>query len=142
MTINAARLVRTPKAPKKLPEVMTAEQANTLIDGVAADKLERPLPGARPRHVRAALRLRAARQRAGRARPARYRSLRALAARPRQGTQGAAGAAAGKAAEALERYLADAAGGARRAGRVPESSRRPAYGARHPRHRQAVRDVH
>ena len=39
-----ARLVRTPKAPKKLPEVMTAEQANTLIDGVAAGKLERPFP--------------------------------------------------------------------------------------------------
>jgi len=42
--INVAKLVRTPKAPKKLPEVMTAEQANTLIDGVAADKLERPFP--------------------------------------------------------------------------------------------------
>jgi integrase/recombinase XerC len=42
--INVAKLVRTPKAPKKLPEVMTAEQANTLLDGVAADKLERPQP--------------------------------------------------------------------------------------------------
>ena len=42
--INVARLVRTPKAPKKLPAVMTAEQANTLIDGVAADKLDRPFP--------------------------------------------------------------------------------------------------
>ena len=42
--LNVARLVRTPKAPKKLPEVMSAEQANTLLDGVAADKLERPLP--------------------------------------------------------------------------------------------------
>jgi integrase/recombinase XerC len=42
--INIARLVRTPKAPKKLPEVMTAEQANTLLDGVAAGKLERPHP--------------------------------------------------------------------------------------------------
>jgi integrase/recombinase XerC len=41
---NVARLVRTPKAPKKLPDVMTAEQANTLIDGVAAGKLERPHP--------------------------------------------------------------------------------------------------
>ena len=44
VTINVARLVRTPKAPKKLPEVMTAEQVNTLIDGVAAGKLERPFP--------------------------------------------------------------------------------------------------
>lgn len=44
VTINVARLVRTPKVPKKLPEVMTAEQVNTLLDGVAADKLERPFP--------------------------------------------------------------------------------------------------
>ncbi len=42
--MNVARLVRTPKAPKKLPEVMSAEQANSLLDGVAAGKLERPLP--------------------------------------------------------------------------------------------------
>ena len=42
--INVAKLVRTPKAPKKLPEVITAEQVNTLIDGVAAGKLERPFP--------------------------------------------------------------------------------------------------
>src|SRR5438477_6768609 len=39
-----ARLVRTPKAPQKLPEVMTAEQVNNLIDGVAAGKLERARP--------------------------------------------------------------------------------------------------
>jgi integrase/recombinase XerC len=44
VSINVARLVRTPKMPRKLPEVMTAEQVNTLIDGVAADKLERPFP--------------------------------------------------------------------------------------------------
>ena len=42
--VNIGRLVRTPKAPQKLPEVMTPEQVNTLIDGVAADKLERPFP--------------------------------------------------------------------------------------------------
>jgi integrase/recombinase XerC len=42
--VNVARLVRTPKAPKKLPEVMTAEQVNALLDGVAAGKLERPYP--------------------------------------------------------------------------------------------------
>jgi len=40
--MNPARLVRTPKAPKTLPDVMTAEQANTLLDAVAADKYERP----------------------------------------------------------------------------------------------------
>ena len=42
--INSARLLRTPKIPQKLPEVMTAEQANQLLDGVAAGKLERPHP--------------------------------------------------------------------------------------------------
>ncbi len=41
---NVARLVRTPKAPKTLPEVPSTEQVNTLIDGVAARKLERPFP--------------------------------------------------------------------------------------------------
>jgi integrase/recombinase XerC len=41
---NPARLLRTPKAPKNLPNVITAEQANTLIDGVGEDKLERPFP--------------------------------------------------------------------------------------------------
>jgi len=42
--MNTPRLLRTPRAPKKLPEVMTAEQANALLDGVAAGKLERPYP--------------------------------------------------------------------------------------------------
>jgi len=42
--VNVARLVRTPKAPIKLPEVMTAEQANNLIDGVAWNSLDRPHP--------------------------------------------------------------------------------------------------
>ena len=37
--VNVARLVRTPKAPKKLPEVMTAEQANDLLDGVALEQV-------------------------------------------------------------------------------------------------------
>ncbi len=41
---NVARLVRTPKAPKTLPDVPSAEQVNTLIDAVAAQKLERPFP--------------------------------------------------------------------------------------------------
>jgi integrase/recombinase XerC len=42
--LNVARLVRTPKAPKKLPEVMTAEQVNSLIDGVGGAELERSYP--------------------------------------------------------------------------------------------------
>jgi integrase/recombinase XerC len=44
INVNVARLVRTPKAPKTLPDVPTAEQVNTLIDGVGADSLERPHP--------------------------------------------------------------------------------------------------
>jgi len=44
ITVNIARLVRTPKAPKKLPDVPSAEQVNALIDGVGADSLERPHP--------------------------------------------------------------------------------------------------
>lgn len=43
ITTNFARLLRTPKAPQKLPEVMTAEQANALVDGVPGD-MERPHP--------------------------------------------------------------------------------------------------
>ena len=42
--VNVAKLVRTPKAPKKLPGVMTAEQVNALIDGVAGNRMERPYP--------------------------------------------------------------------------------------------------
>jgi integrase/recombinase XerC len=38
---NIAKLLRTPKAPKKLPRVITAEQTNNLLDGMQANKLER-----------------------------------------------------------------------------------------------------
>jgi integrase/recombinase XerC len=41
---NPARLVRTPKAPKRVPIVPTAEQTNTLVDAVGADTLDRPHP--------------------------------------------------------------------------------------------------
>jgi integrase/recombinase XerC len=49
VAVNPARVLRTPKAPKRLPVVPTAEQANTLVDGVGAfasrgDKFERPHP--------------------------------------------------------------------------------------------------
>jgi integrase/recombinase XerC len=44
IAVNPARLVRTPKAPKKLPEVPSAEQVNTLLDAVAAGQIERPHP--------------------------------------------------------------------------------------------------
>ena len=42
--LNAAKLLRTPKAPKMLPRVMTAEQTNTMIDQVAQDQFEKPFP--------------------------------------------------------------------------------------------------
>jgi integrase/recombinase XerC len=41
---NPARLVRTPKAPKRLPAVPTAELTNRWIDGVGAPSQERPYP--------------------------------------------------------------------------------------------------
>ncbi|MGH9719064.1 MAG: tyrosine-type recombinase/integrase [Bryobacteraceae bacterium] len=41
---NVARLVRLPKAPQKLPVVMTAEKVNRLVDDVGSNTLERPHP--------------------------------------------------------------------------------------------------
>ncbi len=41
---NVARSLRTPKAPKRVPIVPTAEQTNALVDGVGEDKFERPHP--------------------------------------------------------------------------------------------------
>jgi integrase/recombinase XerC len=44
VSTNAAKLVRTPKSPKRIPSVPTAEQTNTLLEGVGADTLDRPHP--------------------------------------------------------------------------------------------------
>ena len=41
---NAAKLVRTPKSPHRVPSVPTAEQTHLLVEGVAADTLDRPHP--------------------------------------------------------------------------------------------------
>ena len=41
---NAARALRTPKAPKRVPIVPTAEQTNALIDGVGENRFERAHP--------------------------------------------------------------------------------------------------
>jgi integrase/recombinase XerC len=41
--MNPAKLIRTPKMPKTLPNVPTEEQTNSLINQVAGDTLERPL---------------------------------------------------------------------------------------------------
>jgi integrase/recombinase XerC len=42
--VNKAKLLATPRLPQRLPVVPTEEQTNTLIDGVAEGKLERPYP--------------------------------------------------------------------------------------------------
>ncbi len=42
--INPAKLVRTPKLPKTIPRVLTAEKANNLVDGVARDQFDKPFP--------------------------------------------------------------------------------------------------
>ena len=44
IAMNPARLVRTPKAPKRVPDVPTAEQTNNLVDAIAKDPLEQPHP--------------------------------------------------------------------------------------------------
>lgn len=41
---NIPKLMRTPKAPRKLPQVMTAEQTNNLIDAIPGADLHRPFP--------------------------------------------------------------------------------------------------
>ena len=41
---NPARLVRTPKAPQRVPSIPTAEQTNVLVDGVAQDRFDKPHP--------------------------------------------------------------------------------------------------
>ncbi len=42
--VNAAKLVRTPKIPKTVVRVVTAEKANALVDGVGDEKLGKPFP--------------------------------------------------------------------------------------------------
>lgn len=41
---NVAKLLRTPKAPGRIPAAPTAEQTNALVDGVALDSFKRPYP--------------------------------------------------------------------------------------------------
>ena len=44
VSVNKAKLVRSPKTPQRLPVVMTAERANNFLDEIAVGKLERPYP--------------------------------------------------------------------------------------------------
>jgi integrase/recombinase XerC len=44
LAVNPARLLRTPKMPQKLPQVITAEQADRIIEGSLAVEPERPHP--------------------------------------------------------------------------------------------------
>jgi integrase/recombinase XerC len=107
--MNAPRLVRTPRSPKKLPDVMTTEQANALLDGVAAGKLERPHPA---RDLAILELLYGAGLRVSELvglnlddldRAERWLRVRGKGRKERQAPFG------GKAAEALERYLAERA---------------------------------
>jgi len=41
VSTNVARILRTPKAPKRVPTVPTAEQTNTLVDAVGQNKFEK-----------------------------------------------------------------------------------------------------
>ena len=41
VSLNVAKLLRTPKAPRKLPRVMTAEQTGNLLNGIEANQKER-----------------------------------------------------------------------------------------------------
>jgi len=44
VSVNVARLLRTPKTPRTLPRVMSQDQAARLIDGVGGEKFGRPYP--------------------------------------------------------------------------------------------------
>ncbi len=49
LEVNVARQLRTPRAPKRVPQVPSAEQTNVLVEGVAAElsseaRFERPHP--------------------------------------------------------------------------------------------------
>ena len=140
--LNVARLVRTPKAPKKLPEVMTAEQVNTLIDGVAArtaSSVPFPRATAPSSNCSTAAASASANSPASISKtsiaPKRWLRVRGKGKKERQVPL------PGQAAGALERYLGERAGGARRTRRLSQSPRRAPDHARHQRHRQALRHV-
>ena len=44
LRVNTARMVRTPKAPKRLPKVPTPEETNTLVDGIDTIKFRGAWP--------------------------------------------------------------------------------------------------
>jgi len=44
VSVNVARMLRTPKMPKTLPRVMSEDQAKHLIDGIGGEKFDRPYP--------------------------------------------------------------------------------------------------
>src|ERR1039457_4081794 len=137
--MNPARLVRTPKAPQSLPDVMTAEQVNGLIDAVAADKFERAHP-ARDRAIfeflygcgiRVSELVGLNLEDIDRAE--RWIRVRGKGKKERQVPF------TSQAATALDRYLPERGGGAPGARHLPEPPRRAAPRARGGRHRQAIR---
>ena len=137
--LNPAKLVRTPKAPKMLPAVMTAEQANKLIDAVAERKVERPYP-ARDRAIFELLYgcgLRVS-ELVGMNlddldMAERWLRVRGKGRKERQVPYGS------RAADALERYLAERPVRVGEPARVPEPPRRAPDRAWRPRHREVLR---
>ena len=114
VAVNVARLLRTPKAPQKLPEVLTPETDQRAAGRRGGGQAGAAASGARPRHFRDALRLRRAGKRAGGVEPGGYRPRGTLDARARQGPQGAPGAAAAPGRRSAGAVPGRAAGGARR----------------------------
>ena len=87
--------------------------------------------GARPRHLRTALRLRRARERTGGPEPGRSRPRRAMAAGARQGQEGAPGAASREGRRSAGTLPRRTSGGARGARGLSEPSRPAPDHARH-----------
>ena len=87
--LNAARQIRSPKLPKRLPSFLPKDESKNLLDS-EVDRSEAGLQG--PRAARAALCDGPARRRVLRARPRRRRQEPGVRARDGQGRQGARGA--------------------------------------------------
>ena len=121
---NPAELVSTPKRAHNLPRVLKAREAAALLDaiGVGGSPIESPAAAARPRDVRARLRLRAARRGARLARARRRRPRRRAAARRGQGPQDAL--------RPRRRARAQSGGGVPRAG-PPAAGRAGRVASRH-----------
>src|SRR6266699_3526648 len=165
---NPARLVATPRLPKRIPSVLSAEEMNYFLNQLSAmdrqdaepvgiitargpERGREPSPPPRPRATRDALRRGASRQRVDWPQPGRHGSERASPARARQRRQGAHRALWHQGADCSRCLLAGAhrapaavaAGASRcaagRGGRLPQLRRAPPEPAFRSPHRQEVR---